>query len=44
MSADHTVEQSLEEILKRLDRIADSMLTLQNYFSAKAREEFNVDI
>jgi hypothetical protein len=41
MTSDHTIEQSLEEILRRLDSIAQSMLVIQNYFSEKGRIEFD---
>ena len=44
MTEDHTIEQSLEEILRRLDIIASSLVTIMNYYVLKAENEFDTRI
>lgn len=41
---EHTVEETLTEILRRLDSIAESMLTISNYFREKGRDEFGIGV
>jgi len=37
----HTIEESLEEILKRLDNMSECMEIIAGYFDEKYKVEFN---